>query len=124
MNDKTKFKELTVYSYDVRLKEKRSTKSMKDTVFVDLMKNNLYLIEVYINAINIITFISTINRYIKEGNVIPIVANWSSQIYLRIAISQHLVYDNSFRITDNILSFLLMIGLLHISLNSCELIFL
>jgi len=124
MNDKTKFKELTVYSYDVRLKEKRSTKSMKDTVFVDLMKNNLYLIEVYINAINIITFISTINRYIKEGNVIPIVANWSSQIYLRIAISQYLVYDNSFRITDNILSFLLMIGLLHISLNSCELIFL
>ena len=124
VDDKTKLEELTVHSYDVRLKEKRSTRSIKDTVLVDLVKNNLHSIEAYINAINVVTSIPTINRYIEEGNVIPVVADWPSQIYLKTAISQYLVYGNSSGITDNILSFLPMIGPLHISLNSRELIFL
>ncbi len=124
MDDKTKLEELTVHSYDVYLKEKRSTRSMKDTIFVDLVENNLHSIEAYINTINVITSILTINRYIKESNVISVVTDWSGQIYLRTAISQYLVYDNSSGITNNILSFLLIIDLLHIFLNSCKLIFL
>ncbi len=75
VNDKTKLKELTVYSYDIRLKEKRNTRSMKNIIFVNLVENNLYLIEAYINAINIIISILTINRYIKEDNIILIVAD-------------------------------------------------
>jgi len=91
---------------------------------VDLVENNLHLIEAYINIINVITSIPTINRYIKEGNVILVVADWPGQIFLKTAILQYLVYGNSSGITDNILLFLLMIDPLYISLNSRELIFL
>ena len=124
VDDKTKLEELTVHSYDVRLKEKRNTRSIKDTVLVNLVKNNLHSIEAYINAINVVTSVLIINRYIEEDNVILVVVDWPGQIFLRTAISQYFVYGNSSGITDNILSFLPMIGSLHISLNSRELIFL
>jgi len=65
VNDKTKFEELTIYSYDVHLKEKRNTRSMKDVVFANLMQNNLHLVEAYINATNNVTSISIMNKYIK-----------------------------------------------------------
>ncbi|CAG8540561.1 2888_t:CDS:2, partial [Funneliformis mosseae] len=34
--------ELIVYSYDIRLKEKCNTYSIKDVVLIDLQENNLY----------------------------------------------------------------------------------
>ena len=124
VDDKTKLEELTVHSYDVRLKEKRNTRSIKDTILMDLVENNLHSIEAYINAINVVTSVLIINRYIEEDNVILVVVDWPGQIFLRTAISQYFVYGNSSGITDNILSFFPMIGPLHISLNSRKLIFL
>ena len=78
MDDKTKLEELTVHSYDVYLKEKRNIRSMKDTVLVDFVENNLYSMKAYINAINttnIVISVLIINRYIKKGNVIPVIAD-------------------------------------------------
>jgi len=124
VDDETKLEELTVHSYDVRLKEKRNTRSIKNVVLVDLLQNDLHSVKAYINATNAVTSIPILNRYIKEGNVIPVVADWPGQIFLRTAISRHLVYDSSSGVSDEILSFLPMMGPLHISLNSHELIFL
>ncbi len=42
---------------------------------MDLVENNLHSIEAYINAINVVTSVLTINRYIEEGNVILVVAD-------------------------------------------------
>ncbi|CAJ0858326.1 2979_t:CDS:2 [Entrophospora sp. SA101] len=53
VSDKTKLEELTVHSYDVRLKEKRNTRSLKDAVLVDLLESKLQSMEAYINAINV-----------------------------------------------------------------------
>ncbi|CAG8697160.1 6238_t:CDS:2 [Funneliformis caledonium] len=52
--DNTRLEELTVYSYDIRLKEKRNTYSIKDIILIDLQENNLYGLNVYIKAINAI----------------------------------------------------------------------
>src|SRR6266542_3402043 len=92
VDDKTKLKELTVHSYDIRLKEKRNTRSIKDTILMDLVENNLHSIEAYINAINVVTSVLIINRYIEEDNVILVVVDWPGQIFLRTAISQYFVY--------------------------------
>ncbi|CAJ0837503.1 11932_t:CDS:2 [Entrophospora sp. SA101] len=69
VSDKTKLEELTVHSYDVRLKEKRNTRSLKDAVLVDLLESKLQSMEAYINAINVAASVPTINRYIEDGNV-------------------------------------------------------
>ena len=124
VSNKTKLEELTVHSYDVRLKEKRNTRSLKDAVLVDLLESKLHSMEAYINAINVAASVPTINRYIEDGNVIPVVADWPGKIFLRTAISRCLIYGNSSGITNKVLSFLPMMGPLHISLNSRELIFL
>ncbi|CAG8590529.1 16100_t:CDS:2 [Acaulospora morrowiae] len=81
VDDETKLEELTVHSYDVRLKEKRSTRSLKDAVLVNLLENNLHSIEAYIKAINVATSVPVINRYIEDGNVIPVIADWSVYQY-------------------------------------------
>ena len=124
IDDNTKLEELTIHSYDIRLKEKRNARSMKDAILVDLQENNLHSLDAYIKAINTVTSVPSMQQYIQKGHIIPIVADWPGQIYLRTAISRYLCYHDSSKITDNILSFLPIIGPLHISLNSRELVFL
>ena len=97
---------------------------IKNVIFIDLQENDLHSLDAYIKAINIIMDIPSIQQYIQQGYIIPIVADWPGQIYLKTAILRYLYYRDSLNITNNILSFLPMIGLLHISLNSRELVFL
>ncbi|RIB20874.1 hypothetical protein C2G38_1152209 [Gigaspora rosea] len=80
--------------------------------------------EEYIKAINVIAKVPSMRRYIEKGHAIPLVADWPGQIHLRTAISHYLCYNNSSNITNDVLSFLPIIGPLHISLNSRELVFL
>ena len=118
VDDKMKLEELTVHSYDIRLKEKRIVRSMKDVILVDLQENNLHSIDAYIKTIDTVINVLSIQQYIQKGQVIPIVADWPGQIYLRMTISYYLLYHDSLNITDSILSFIPIIGPLYISLNS------
>ncbi|CAG8601456.1 12997_t:CDS:2 [Funneliformis mosseae] len=52
-----KLKELTVHSYDVCLKEKRNTRSIKNVMLVDLLQNDLHSVKAYINTTNAVTSI-------------------------------------------------------------------
>ena len=122
--DDSRLEELTVHSYDVRLKEKRDARSMKDVILVDLQENDLHSLDAYVNAINAVLNVHSMQWYIQEGHVIPVVADWPGQIYLRTGISRYICYREKSNITSAILSFLPIIGPLHISLNSRELIFL
>ncbi|RIB26015.1 hypothetical protein C2G38_2065994 [Gigaspora rosea] len=122
VNNNTRLEELTVHSYDVRLKEK--SRSMKDTILIDLQKNDLHSMDAYIKAINTVVNVPSMQQYIQEGYIIPVVADWPGQIHLRTAISRFICHQNLSNITDQILSFLPIIGPLHILLNSRELVFL
>ncbi|RIB10066.1 hypothetical protein C2G38_2207130 [Gigaspora rosea] len=124
VDDDTRLEELTVHSYDVRLKEKRSSRSMKETILVNLQKNDLHSIDAYLQAVNAVVNVPSMQQYIQKGYLIPVVADWPGQIHLRTAISCYLFNRNLPNINDSILSFLPIIGPLHILLNSRELIFL
>ncbi|CAG8738171.1 3743_t:CDS:2, partial [Gigaspora rosea] len=87
VDDGTRLEELTVHSYDVRLQEKRHSRSMKNVVLIDLQENQLHSMDEYIEAIN---------TYIERGHMIPLVADWPGQIHLRTAILRYLMYKYIF----------------------------
>ncbi|CAG8725048.1 13392_t:CDS:1, partial [Funneliformis mosseae] len=87
VNNSTKLEELTVYSYDTRLKEKQDARLMKDIVLIDLQENNLHSLNAYIKTINAVVNIPSMQQYIQKKYIIPVVADWPEQIYLRTAIS-------------------------------------
>ncbi len=64
VDNKMKLEELTVHSYNIRLKEKRIVRSMKDVILVDLQENNLHLIDAYVKAIDAITNVLSMQQYI------------------------------------------------------------
>ncbi|CAG8818780.1 14422_t:CDS:2, partial [Gigaspora rosea] len=89
VNDDTRLEELTVHSYDIRLKEKRYVCSMKDIVLVDLQENGLYSMEEYLQAINVVTeaFFSALYHYVFGDNK-PFVQNpklWHTNLFLEIS---------------------------------------
>ncbi|RIB08714.1 hypothetical protein C2G38_2210869 [Gigaspora rosea] len=90
-----------------------------DTRLEELTVHNVYL-----QAVNAVMNVPSMQQYIQKGYLIPVVADWPGQIHLRTAISCYLFNRNLPNINDSILSFLPIIGPLHISLNSRELIFL
>ncbi|CAG8501054.1 13604_t:CDS:2 [Funneliformis mosseae] len=64
VNNSTKLEELTIHSYDTRLKEKWDAHLMKDVVFIDLQENNLHSLNTYIKAINAIVNVLSMQQYI------------------------------------------------------------
>ncbi len=64
VDDDTRLKELTVHSYDVRLKEKRNARLIKDVIFINLQENDLHSLDIYIKAINTIVNIPSMQQYI------------------------------------------------------------
>ena len=66
VDDDIKLEELTVHSYDIRLKEKCIIRSIKDVILVDLQENNLHSLNAYIKTIEIIINILFITQYIQN----------------------------------------------------------
>ncbi|CAG8646811.1 4929_t:CDS:1, partial [Funneliformis mosseae] len=64
VDNDTRLKELTVYSYDIRLKKKQNTRLMKNVILIDLQENNLHSLDVYIKTINTIVNVSFMQQYI------------------------------------------------------------
>ncbi|RIB23906.1 hypothetical protein C2G38_2032339 [Gigaspora rosea] len=81
VDDDTRMEERTVHSYDIRLKEKRNSRSMKDVILIDLQENNLHTLDDYVNAINTVANVPTVQQYTRKEHVIPIVADWPGQIH-------------------------------------------
>ncbi|CAG8711126.1 8232_t:CDS:1, partial [Gigaspora rosea] len=48
--------------------KKRSTRSMKDTILIDLQENDLYTTDTYIKAISAVASVPSMQRYIERGN--------------------------------------------------------
>ncbi|CAG8492024.1 9441_t:CDS:2 [Funneliformis caledonium] len=92
VDDSTKLEELTAHSYDTRLKEKWDARSMKDVVLIDLQENNLHSLNAYIKAINAVVNVPSMQQYIQKEYIIPVVADWPGQIYLKTAISHFILY--------------------------------
>ena len=106
-------KELTIHSYNTRLKETCNIHSMKD-VLMDLQENNLYSLEAYIRAINAVVEVPSMQQYIEREYIVPIVADWPVHIYLITVI--YVIMSHQTLLIIYCL-FFPSFGPLHISLN-------
>ncbi len=46
INDNIKLKKLTIYNYNIRLKEKCNSCFIKDFILINLQKNNLHFLDI------------------------------------------------------------------------------
>jgi len=113
---------LMVHSYNDRLEGKNSNRHIQNAILFDFVENDLKGIGGYMNALQIVHDQEPMQKYLSN-HAIPIVADWPGQFYIRKAIAQRLLVNNE-TISNFVISFLPMMGPLHVSLNARELVFL
>ncbi|RHZ73918.1 hypothetical protein Glove_228g36 [Diversispora epigaea] len=109
---------LTIHNYNNNITERKKEQSMKGLQLIGFKEQNLHSIFDYINALKIILSINDKTQYLKEF-VASIVADWPGQIFIRKALYKTLSEFQS-NFSQDIRSFLPMLGPLHVSLNSKE----
>ncbi|RIB07392.1 hypothetical protein C2G38_2214559 [Gigaspora rosea] len=112
---------LTLHSYNDRLVEKASDRHIQNAILFDFVGGNLKGVEDYTKALQIVYNQESMQEYLSN-HVIPIVADWPGQFFIRKAIAHRLLLDNEV-IPSFVTSFLPIMGPLHVSLNSRELVF-
>lgn len=114
---------LTVHYYDYAIEQRKNDRSMKNTHLINIKEQNLKSLDDYLEALKMITSIPTLNEYLQHY-VIPIVADFPGQLFIRRAISlyQKSMNDspNNLKIPKVINSFIPLLGPLHVSLNMRE----
>src|ERR1044072_7619666 len=110
---------LMVHVYDPKINYVKNQRSMKYVKLVDLIPLDLKSTKQYLKALQVLFNISPIKDYLQQ-NVIPVPADFPKQVYIQLAIIQKLKGNNN--IPNEILRIISMLGSLHISLNSCEIL--
>ena len=68
------------------LNNEKNDRSMKNTHLINIKEQNLKSLDNYLEALEMITSIPTLNEYLQHY-VIPIVADFPGQLFIRRAIS-------------------------------------
>jgi hypothetical protein len=115
---------LTVHSYDDAIEECQDDRSMMDCHLVNMKEQNLKSLDDYLNALKMITDIPSLNNYLQY-NIIPVVADFPGQLFIRRAISLFHKQKNgqsisSTQIPEIVKNFIPILGPLHVSLNMRE----
>ncbi len=92
---------------------------MEYVKLVDLIPLDLKSTKQYLEALQVLFNITLIKNYLQQ-NVIPVPADFLEQVYIRSAIIQKLKGNNN--IPNKILKIIPMLGSLHVSLNSREIL--
>ncbi|RHZ86168.1 hypothetical protein Glove_54g51 [Diversispora epigaea] len=114
INQSDRIEMLTIHDYNDNIIERKEERSMKGLQLVGFEEQHLHSVFDYINALKIILSINNRTQYLR-GFVAPVVADWPGQLFIRKALRIQTL--NS---PQEINSFLSMLGLLHVSLNSIE----
>ncbi|RIB10731.1 hypothetical protein C2G38_2263686 [Gigaspora rosea] len=120
-SDDSLIEQLTLHSYDDRLAEKKSNRHIQNTILFDFVESSLKSVEDYTKALQVVYNQRPMQEYLSN-NAIPIVADWPGQFFIRKAIAHRLLLNNEI-IPSFVTAFVPMIGPLHVSLNSRELVF-
>src|SRR5436190_9839019 len=111
---------MTLHKYDARIQERCEERKMKDTILLDFFELSLKTLGSYVDALQHVYQNPLLGGYLTN-NVIPIVADWPGQLFTRQAITLCLQnHGGSNVIPSNVLSFIPIIGPLHIQLNLLE----
>ena len=120
-SDDELIEQLTLHSYNDRLVEKKSDRHIQNVILFDFVGSNLKRVEDYTKALRIVYNQESMQEYLSN-HVIPIVADWPGQFFIRKAIAHRILLENEV-IPSFVTSFLPIMGPLHVSLNSRELVF-
>ncbi|RIB22321.1 hypothetical protein C2G38_2033679 [Gigaspora rosea] len=112
---------LILHSYDDRLAKKKSDRHIQNAILFDFVESNLKSVENYTKALQIVHDQEPMGEYLSN-HIIPIVADWPGQFFIRKAIAHRILLNNEV-IPQFVTAFLPMMGPIHISLNSRELVF-
>lgn len=122
INETNRIELLTVHFYDALILEKYHDRSMRGVHIINLQQKNLHSLNDYLEVLQTLTKIESISIYL-QNNIIPIVADWPGQLFLRkiiTKISQQEQQQNLNIEYKNFKNFIPLIGPLHVSLNSRE----
>ncbi|CAG8767624.1 21126_t:CDS:2, partial [Gigaspora rosea] len=108
---------LLIHSYDDRIEQRKTDRSMENTELVDLKEESLHSTEDYVSALKFLINIPEAETYIKTWVLIAPM-DYPGQLYIWRAITRLL------KSGDLVLHIVPMIGPLHVSLNSRETVFL
>src|ERR1051325_6176581 len=116
---------LNVHNYDGRVQNQQELRSMKNSKLVDFVLHSLHNTKDYIESSNILfkVFERIEQKDYLNNFVIPTICDWPGQVNLRRAITLRLNKKENSGISPQLLSIIPMIGPLHISLNSREILF-
>ncbi|RIB07153.1 hypothetical protein C2G38_2275353 [Gigaspora rosea] len=112
---------LTLHSYNDRLVEKKGDRHIQNTILFDFVEGNLKNVENYTNALRIVHNQELMQRYLSD-HIIPVVADWPGQFFIRKAIVHRLLLNNEV-FPSFVTSFVPIMGPLHVSLNGRELVY-
>lgn len=120
LNNFEKIELLTVHMYDCDIAEKREERSMGGLQLVDIREMSLHSMQDYLDALEVIIAFDKETQCLAN-KVAPVVADWPGQLFIRKAVTQLLHgTERGIQISPQILSFIPIIGPLHLSLNSRE----
>ncbi|RHZ86515.1 hypothetical protein Glove_50g138 [Diversispora epigaea] len=105
---------LTIYDYNDNIIERKEEHSMKGLQLVGFEEQHLHFVFDYINALKIILSINNRTQHLR-GFVALVVINWPGQLFIKKALCIQTLNSS-----QEINSFLPMLGPLHVSLNSRE----
>ncbi|RIB13863.1 hypothetical protein C2G38_2040637 [Gigaspora rosea] len=120
-SDNDLIEKLTLHSYNDRLVEKKNDRHIQNAILFDFVGGNLKEVKDYTKALQIVYNQESMQEYLSN-HIIPIVADWPGQFFIRKAITHRLLLDNEV-IPSFVTSFLPIMGPLYVSLNSRELVF-
>ncbi|CAG8765002.1 11726_t:CDS:2, partial [Cetraspora pellucida] len=111
---------LTIHIYDDAICERKDERSIENVQIIDIEEYNLKSTADYIKALSMITKILSLYKYLDQ-NILPVIADWPGQLYIRKAITQlqkelNIQKNNSnYQITipTNIKNFIPILGPLH-----------
>ncbi|CAG8530080.1 13298_t:CDS:2 [Cetraspora pellucida] len=80
---------MILYKYNAHIQEQQKEHKIKDTILLNFFKLNLKGLNLYINTLQQVYKNSLLNSYLTN-NIIPIVADWSEQVFTQQAITFYL----------------------------------
>ncbi|CAJ0825461.1 12181_t:CDS:2 [Entrophospora sp. SA101] len=111
--------QLTIHCYDNAIAERKEEHKMKGTILIGVSEQQLHSMQDYLKALNMILNYNKEIGHLNE-NVAPVVADWPGQLFICKAIT-HLHNSNISSIIQlEVVSFVPIIGPLHVSLNTRE----
>jgi hypothetical protein len=121
-NHKEHTERLLIYSYDIRIAERKKDRSMQNTKLIDLLEGGLHSTEDYISVIRLIINIPELCAYLEE-NALVAPMDYPRQKHVRRADMNYLIKGEQSSVPQQILNIVPFIGPLHVFLNSQETVF-